>query len=51
MRALTRICHNDLRLLVAAPKKEGVLSTLSCQAFASLLLDDLESWCYGAGEW
>ena len=40
MRALTRICHL-LFALVAAPK-EGVFLALSCQAFARLLLADLE---------
>ena len=50
MRALTRICNDDLcSLLVAAPN-EGVLLDLSCQAFARLLLGDTWSWCYEAGE-
>ena len=40
MRALTLICHLWFAF-VSAPK-EGVLLALSCQAFARLLLADLE---------
>ena len=46
MRALTRICHYDLGSLVATPK-EGVFLALSCQAFARLLLADLELVLWG----
>ena len=38
--SVTRMCHS-LFALVAVPK-EGVLLALSCQAFARLLLADLE---------